>query len=505
MGFFSKIVRSVTKPFKKIIKSPLGKAALIGGLGYLATPGSAGMWNPAGKGQWWKGLMMGTPGQPITGAGATKGILGGLKAGWANMGPTAKALTIGAGVGLGTSAASKRAEEEEPSWAGDSGQGHADYLRARKLWDWGDQEPMFSANQGGRVGAQQGMYAGQGLGSLQGAEAGMSQVNQPANQGVLEQASMTTDQGQSEDSELIMLIQQLAAMGIPLEQLRGRTKEELVEMMVYLSSQAQRETGEVEEVITAADGGRVEVGIGGLLKRLKNIFSGQKTGYAKANPNVIGTKDPDVLRDRAMTFFKNKLSGEDEEDIINVAQGGRVGLDLGGQSLERNPGANEIFLDQSTEVLRGGQDGDSIVEETENIEVAEGGMDMGSIALAFKQQFGYDMSLATPDIIKKFIDDYKEKEGWYTDIPKAEGGLMRTGYALGQPVIPSKDGMQLDMRDSGGYQPHGAKEKKDDVRALLAQGEFVMTSDAVRGLGGGNREVGAKKMYDMMHNLEAMA
>ena len=65
--------------------------------------------------------------------------------------------------------------------------------------------------------------------------------------------------------------------------------------------------------------------------------------------------------------------------------------------------------------------------------------------------------------------------------------------------------MQLDMRDSGGYQPHGAKEKKDDVRALLAQGEFVMTSDAVRGLGGGNREVGAKKMYDMMHNLEAMA
>jgi len=87
----------------------------------------------------------------------------------------------------------------------------------------------------------------------------------------------------------------------------------------------------------------------------------------------------------------------------------------------------------------------------------------------------------------------------------AQGGLMRTGYALGQPVIPSKDGPQLDMRDSGGYQPHGAKEKKDDVRALLAQGEFVMTSDAVRGLGGGNREVGAKKMYDMMHNLEAMA
>jgi len=95
--------------------------------------------------------------------------------------------------------------------------------------------------------------------------------------------------------------------------------------------------------------------------------------------------------------------------------------------------------------------------------------------------------------------------GYKPEILANKGGLTRTGYALGHPVIPSKDGMQLDMRDEGGYQPHGKAEKHDDVRALLAQGEFVMTSDAVRGLGGGNREVGAKKMYDMMHNLEAMA
>jgi hypothetical protein len=86
-----------------------------------------------------------------------------------------------------------------------------------------------------------------------------------------------------------------------------------------------------------------------------------------------------------------------------------------------------------------------------------------------------------------------------------QGGLTRTGYALGHPVIPSKDGPQLDMRETGGYQPHGKAEKHDDVRALLAQGEFVMTSDAVKGMGGGDREVGAKKMYNLMHNMEAMA
>ena len=87
---------------------------------------------------------------------------------------------------------------------------------------------------------------------------------------------------------------------------------------------------------------------------------------------------------------------------------------------------------------------------------------------------------------------------------RAGGGLMRTRYAMGseQPIIPSKDGPQLDFRNTGGYQPHGKAEKHDDVRALLAQGEFVVTSDAVKGIGGGDRDLGAKRMYDMMHKFE---
>ena len=429
MGFFSTITRAVTKPFKKIIKSPLGKAALIGGLGYLGGA-QAGLWGPKAAGSqtgWLKALRGGWKGLPMGGEEGLSGVANLLYRGGEFAAANKVPLAIAGGLGLGTAAMAKGAKADEPSWAGDSGEGHKDYLTMRKLWDWGGEEPMFSANQGGRVGAQQGMYAGQGLGSLQGAEVGMSQVNQPADQGILEQASGTTDQGQSEDSELIMLIQQLASMGIPLEQLRGRTKEELVEMMIYLSSKAQRETGDVEQ--------------------------------AQFN------------------------------------DGGRVGLDLGG-----NPGANEIFLDESTEVLRGGQDGDSIVEETENIEMA--GDDTPPIDIenldalrdSFFEVFGRNP--VSMDELKKWASSRTSG---------AQGGITRPGYALGTPIIPSSDGMQLDMRDAGGYQPHGAKEKKDDVRALLAQGEFVMTSDAVRGLGGGDREAGAKKMYDMMHNLEAMA
>mgnify|MGYP003138771180 CR=1 FL=1 len=41
--------------------------------------------------------------------------------------------------------------------------------------------------------------------------------------------------------------------------------------------------------------------------------------------------------------------------------------------------------------------------------------------------------------------------------------------------------------------------------ARLSDGEFVMTSDAVKGAGNGNRAAGAAKMYQMMNSLEGRA
>ena len=91
------------------------------------------------------------------------------------------------------------------------------------------------------------------------------------------------------------------------------------------------------------------------------------------------------------------------------------------------------------------------------------------------------------------------------------GGLAgtRTNYNMGgMGSIPQTQtvpqGMQLNGQ-GGGFIPMGAQEKKDDVPAMLAKNEFVMTSDAVRAAGGGSIEKGAQRMYDMMNNLEAQA
>jgi hypothetical protein len=61
--------------------------------------------------------------------------------------------------------------------------------------------------------------------------------------------------------------------------------------------------------------------------------------------------------------------------------------------------------------------------------------------------------------------------------------------------------MEKDMR-GGGFIPEGTKERADDVPARLSKNEFVMTADAVRAAGGGSVNKGAKRMYDMMYNLE---
>ena len=86
----------------------------------------------------------------------------------------------------------------------------------------------------------------------------------------------------------------------------------------------------------------------------------------------------------------------------------------------------------------------------------------------------------------------KEKIKEKMTIEAKDGGLMNLG------------GKEMDLR-GGGFVPIGKKEKADDVPARLSKNEFVMTADAVRAAGGGSVNKGAKRMYDLMNNLEARA
>jgi len=89
------------------------------------------------------------------------------------------------------------------------------------------------------------------------------------------------------------------------------------------------------------------------------------------------------------------------------------------------------------------------------------------------------------------------------EIDQVKNSMAKGGIADLPKVRMLEGGVpEIDYRQSGGFVPMGKKEKADDVPAMLSKNEFVMTADAVRGMGDGNVEKGAQRMYDQMRQLE---
>ena len=149
-----------------------------------------------------------------------------------------------------------------------------------------------------------------------------------------------------------------------------------------------------------------------------------------------------------------------------------------------------------------------------------------------RQKFEKEMSLE--ELYKDYLRMKKDQRIAEEKTMAADGGLMRLNYMIGGeakqmeagappimysgnmdpnaqtglPSIPgpmqmAEDGPEFDMRQQGGFQPLGRQEGKDDVPAMLAKNEFVMTADAVRAAGGGSIQKGAQKMYNTMKKLES--
>ena len=76
------------------------------------------------------------------------------------------------------------------------------------------------------------------------------------------------------------------------------------------------------------------------------------------------------------------------------------------------------------------------------------------------------------------------------------------GGPFARPVMAAEGG-PIYPRRNGGIMPNEGVPGEDSVRAMLMPGEFVMTKDAVRGIGNGNLNQGIQNMYSVMRNLES--
>jgi|OM-RGC.v1.003448777 hypothetical protein len=190
--------------------------------------------------------------------------------------------------------------------------------------------------------------------------------------------------------------------------------------------------------------------------------------------------------------IKPKKRSEAIDEILNEAEQREIILDAlyGGVS----PGANEEAMANQMFDLRrrqrlnpmGRKDGGLMQLASAPDPMDERNTMMENLAL---DKFGKSLDrLKDYEIIQ--IEEMIENM-----LPMAMGGSVPQTERI-------PNGMQLDGR-GGGFIPMGAQEKKDDVPAMLAKNEFVMTSDAVKAAGGGDVNKGAQKMYDLMNNLES--
>ena len=92
--------------------------------------------------------------------------------------------------------------------------------------------------------------------------------------------------------------------------------------------------------------------------------------------------------------------------------------------------------------------------------------------------------------------------GQYEDV-KTDGTIGVSDGDTSAYSVPFEEGGPIFPRRNGGIAPTEGVEGRDSVRAMLMPGEFVMTADAVRGLGNGNLNSGIKSMYSVMRNLES--
>jgi hypothetical protein len=253
----------------------------------------------------------------------------------------------------------------------------------------------------------------------------------------------------------------------------------------YAFGDLVRGSSMVQPVPNSSGGPMPRSGMGGMLSNLINsnpqIFS-NLTGQTN---NSVSNMSRDFI-----DLNQNGIDDRQEKAYggrVGLKDGGRVGFEFGGipaavESVEEKP--KEFLVDKLKVTVQPGQ--------SEQMAIMNAMMnDIDEVMPEDRKMEFYKLYL--PQLRESGEISEKEYQGLMGELfgeGKAEGGLMNLG------------GREMDMR-TGGFIPIGKKERADDVPARLSKNEFVMTADAVRAAGGGSVNEGARRMYNLMNNLEA--
>ena len=265
-----------------------------------------------------------------------------------------------------------------------------------------------------------------------------------------------------------------------------------------------------------------QLGIGLLLPGLGSTFNAMKGlggikgalggigAFAAANPMltqaglglVAGAKPEDVLRNVAYGTAMGGIRNLNQPGGFMGGVKGSLGMNptmansnyLGegadfpnvGTNIPPEP-SNPGFLKSITDSLINQDETDFFKKYSPLLKIgAVGASVLSSLLSDEEREMLYDPTknpyLASGTADKDFFRDINP----YYAATMNQGGVMD---------FPEKEGM-IDGPGNG---------QSDDIPAMLSDGEFVMTKQAVMAAGNGDRDEGTKQMYSMMNNLEERA
>ena len=232
---------------------------------------------------------------------------------------------------------------------------------------------------------------------------------------------------------------------------------------------------------------------------MKGIY-GQPGAWGEAawDPIEMGKR---FLGDPAAMFWDKGAEGIDKLRLMQNLTGGSGTVPEGSMSYDK--------FTKDAIIKAGGNLNGTLGE---NIPILE---KMFGKDTVMKMVLKFGMSKYLGDIIKEENEDAERaaqeeaakygKRTVFSQLP----GLMEPGEIVTPPgdaltnVYAAKGGI-MDLQ-GGGESIGPGTGTSDSIPAMLSDGEFVMTADAVRGAGGGDRREGARKMYQMMDSLERRA
>ena len=451
-----RLVKKAVRGVKKIVKSPLGKAALLAGGAYFAPTlwgGAKGLtgWKALGS-KFAPALMGGKNYGPYTKSGGgffTKG-LGRFLNPWSSGKFSGKhAFGLASAAALATPFLMGKGDEEEveeESWtqipssiANIRNQARAHYTTpASSTLSFmpGKQfvQPNFYAADGGRAGL------------MNGGEPGQEQIEQ-----------------------------MLMAEYVKYKNQGGTlTFEQFVQAIMQAQQEQQIPEGEgmaqPQEVMMAADGGRMGYAGGQLVTPSAD---GSRPGYRGLLNLTMDNKRPP--RNKFDFLYTTGPLNDDQKDLLqNMTEEDWEEADKGGFV--------DIIIDilKTPYIIRGGETDEPLFADGGRIGAYAGGpMDEDEDEYSYNPQAAMRM---------------------YKRPGKQEGGIMETEEAS---EMIDLGGQEKDYRETGGFVEIGGKERADDVPARLSKNEFVFTADAVRNAGGGDIDKGSEVMQNLMDNLEA--